>query len=160
LVNTHDALSHNIFVILNRYYVGGTVSLFGIFAHFIEFSTSFCKGLESMEKELALRHCNHVLRVLDSTGAAYEASASTDRSLFRIVLNLQFPLIICVMSFTATSFVLVHFPYLQSCSVNMPTVWVYIMLFGIHIGQQMSSLSQVLLLSPVVQNSPANFQNI
>jgi hypothetical protein len=31
---------------------------------------------------------------------------------------------------------------LQSCSANMPTVWVYVMLFGIHIGQQMSSLSQ------------------
>lgn len=124
------------------YYVGGTVSLFGILAHFIEFSTSFCKGLEALEKELALRHCSRVLRVLDKTGAQYEASATTDRSLFRVVLNLQFPLIICMMSFTATSFVLVHFPYLQSCSANMPTVWVYVMLFGIHIGQQMSSLSQ------------------
>ena len=123
------------------YYVGGIVSLFGVLAHFIEYSTTFCKGLEAMEKELALRHCNRVLRVLDNS-AAKNLESSTDRSLTRVILNLQFPLIICVMSFTATSFVLVHFPYLQSCSPNMPSVWVYVMLFGIHIGQQMSSLSQ------------------
>jgi len=126
------------------YYVGGIVSLFGIAAHLIEFSTTFCKGLEAMEKELALRHCDRVLRVLDNTFAAVasQSSSSSDRSLARVVLNLQFPLLICAMSFTATSFVLVHFPYLQSCSPNMPTVWVYVMLFGVHIGQQMSSLSQ------------------
>jgi hypothetical protein len=125
------------------FYVGGIVSLFGVLGHFAEYSTTFCRGLESLEKELALQHCNHVLRVLDRTVAPQEvAAASSDRSLARVVLNLQFPLIICIMSFTATSFVLVHFPYLQSCSANMPSVWVYIMLFGIHIGQQMSSLSQ------------------
>jgi hypothetical protein len=124
------------------YYVGGIVSLFGILAHFIEYSTSFCKGLEALEKELALRYCNRVLRVLDNNSATIDDSGVSDRSITRVVLNLQFPLIICVMSFIATSFVLVHFPYLQSCSANMPTVWVYVMLFGIHMGQQMSSLSQ------------------
>lgn len=124
------------------YYVGGTVSLFGISAHLIEFSTTFCKGLEGLEKELALRYCNRVLRVLDKNAANVDDSGVNDRSIIRVALNLQFPLFICSMSFVATSFVLVHFPYLQSCSPNMPTVWVYVMLFGIHMGQQISALSQ------------------